>query len=260
MCKICEAKSVEVFKATILNKYSVRYYQCPACGFVETEKPYWLEEAYKRPINKTDVGILERNYQLRNIVATLLYFYFDIHKPMLDYAGGYGIYTRIMRDLGFDYYWSDPYTINLFAEGFEFTDKKKIEVITTFETFEHLENPVEEFSKIVSISKNIIATTQILPSPVPHPTEWWYYGLEHGQHISLYTKKSLEILAKKFGLQYYSNNINLHIFTTKEISHTALKFLFRFQHRGIFRYVAKQLHSKTVSDMQYIIQTMKEHA
>ncbi len=39
--------------------------------------------------------------------------------PFLDYAGGYGVFTRLMRDIGFDFYWHDPYTQNLFANGFE---------------------------------------------------------------------------------------------------------------------------------------------
>ncbi|MBW7888005.1 MAG: class I SAM-dependent methyltransferase [Bacteroidetes bacterium] len=240
-----------------MNKYTIHYYQCPHCGFVETEAPYWLKEAYERPINKTDVGILERNIQLRDIVASILFFYFDHTKPMLDYAGGYGIFTRLMRDLGFEFLWSDPYTKNLFADGFEFKTGVLLEALTTFETFEHFENPVEEFSKMLSLSKNIIATTQLISTPAPPADLWWYYGLEHGQHISFYTKKSFEILAEKFQLNYHTNGINIHIFTSKVISPRLLRLIFRYHHRGIFRYVRKRLTSKTVSDMEYIIQSLK---
>jgi hypothetical protein len=44
-----------------------------------------------------------------------------------------------MRDIGFDYFWQDKYTENLFAQGFENTKIKngQIELLTCFEAFEH---------------------------------------------------------------------------------------------------------------------------
>ena len=56
-----------------------------------------------------------------------------------NYAGGYGIFTRMMRDIGFDFYWLDKYADNLLTNGFEYNKKihKKIEAITSFESFEH---------------------------------------------------------------------------------------------------------------------------
>ena len=53
-CKICSSNTSEVFTKEILGKYLVKYYQCNFCEFLQTEKPFWLEESYKNPINISD--------------------------------------------------------------------------------------------------------------------------------------------------------------------------------------------------------------
>ena len=112
--------------------------------------------------------------------------------PFLDYAGGYGVFTRLMRDIGFDFYWHDPYTQNLFANGFEddLKSNSKFELLTAFEVFEHLVNPKEELEKMLRFSDTIVFSTELMPQEIPDPEEWWYYGFNHGQHISFYTRKN----------------------------------------------------------------------
>jgi hypothetical protein len=87
-CKICGNKAVEKFKAKILNKYEVKYFCCQNCGFLSTEEPYWLDEAYKSPINISDTGYLQRNINLSKKVVILLSLFFDKKRKFLDYAGG----------------------------------------------------------------------------------------------------------------------------------------------------------------------------
>ena len=43
-----------------MDKYDVKYFLCGNCGFVFTEEPYWLNEAYKSAINISDTGIVTR--------------------------------------------------------------------------------------------------------------------------------------------------------------------------------------------------------
>jgi len=228
-CKICNNSSTKVFDAKIMNKYQIDYFYCSNCGFLQTEEPYWLDEAYKDPITLADSGYLQRNIYLSKVVTTLLILFFDYKKKFLDYGGGYGVFVKLMRDAGFDFYWDDKYTQNLFARGFEYNDKIKddIEAITCFECFEHFVNPIEEIEKMFSISKNIIFTTQLLPNPIPTPNQWWYYSLEYGQHISFYSSKTLHFIARKYNFRYISYR-NLHIFTNKKINSflliPALKF------------------------------------
>jgi len=104
-------------KATILNKYDVAYYICPNCGFIQTENPYWLEESYSKAIATADTGIMSRN--LQNAPDLLFFMRFINGANFLDFGGGHGILTRIMRDYGYNFYHYDKYAENLFANGFE---------------------------------------------------------------------------------------------------------------------------------------------
>ena len=91
-------------------------------------------------------------------------------------------------------------------------------LITAFELFEHLPNPMEEIQEMFSYSDSILFSTELVPPNIPKPGEWWYYALESGQHISFYTTKSLSLIAKKFGRNYYSNGKSLHMITNKNLS------------------------------------------
>ncbi len=119
ICKICNQKAKQIFTAHVLNKYDISYFYCEHCGFLQTEEPYWLDEAYKDSINISDTGYIQRNILLSEKLTVLLSLFFDKNGKFLDYAGGYGVFVRMMRDVGFDFYWDDKYTTNLFARGFE---------------------------------------------------------------------------------------------------------------------------------------------
>ena len=60
-CKVCGTLNQACFGGKILGKYDIKYYHCSNCGFVQTEEPYWLDEAYSRSINVSDVGYMMRN-------------------------------------------------------------------------------------------------------------------------------------------------------------------------------------------------------
>lgn len=244
-CKVCSSKTVLFRKAIILDKYNIDYFKCDNCGFVQTEEPYWLEEAYRNPINASDTGIIARNISLANATATIIYFIFDKDASFLDYAGGYGLLTRMMRDIGFNFYWDDPYTKNLFAKGFEYNYSDAIELITSFESFEHFVDPLQEIEKMLAISKNILFTTDLLPDP--EDKDWWYYGFEHGQHISFYSRKSLSCIADHFGLHLCSSG-NVHLFSEKKISQSVYSSLLKVNNLGLNILIRGLMKSKTISD------------
>src|SRR5476651_2675365 len=120
--KITGGNATFLFEAKVLNKYTVKYYRCDETGFIQTEEPYWLDEAYSSAITKLDIGLPYRNINLSNSITELLVKNFDYKGIFLDYAGGYGLFTRLMRDKGFNFYNTDKYCANLFAEYFDLTD------------------------------------------------------------------------------------------------------------------------------------------
>src|SRR4051812_25338220 len=99
-CRVCGFDCHHQFSRTILNRYSCAYFTCPNCGFIQTEEPYWLDEAYKSAIATADTGLVFRNLYLSKVVCALLFFLFPRDGRYVDVAGGYGMLTRLMRDIG----------------------------------------------------------------------------------------------------------------------------------------------------------------
>ncbi|MXV50010.1 methyltransferase domain-containing protein [Pedobacter sp. HMF7647] len=213
-----------LFETTVLNKYVVRYYQCVETGFIQTEEPYWLGEAYASAITDLDVGLVWRNLSLANNLTKFLYRNFNSKGVFLDYAGGYGLFTRLMRDRGFNFYTTDKYCDNLFAKHFDLADVKGTEqftALTAFEVLEHLVDPIGFMREIVDFSNNIIFTTELIPEkPIDSCDDWWYFSPQTGQHVAFYTQESLRVLGNMFGLYYYTDSeslknygLNLHLFS-----------------------------------------------
>jgi hypothetical protein len=125
----------------------------------------------------------------------------------------------MMRDYGFNFYHYDKYCSNILSQGFNADTSLQIryELLTAFEVFEHLVNPHKEIEKMLGLSQNILFTTELIPPSNPKPEDWWYYGLEHGQHISFYARRTLEFIARKHNLHFYSANA-LHLLSKKKIN------------------------------------------
>lgn len=185
-CLICGRTANYIFTKKILNKYKVKYYKCNKCNFIQTEKPYWLKEAYSNPIIDSDTGILSRNIMLSKITALIFLFFAEKESKVLDYAGGYGILTRLLRDIGINCFWLDKYSENVFAKNFEFSKKEQYDVITAFEFLEHAENPIKKVKRIFKIYKPklfIFSTTIHNGNPSKN---WWYFAPQGGQHVSFF--------------------------------------------------------------------------
>jgi hypothetical protein len=217
-CKICNHRTKEIFRKIVLQKYDVGYHQCENCGFIQTDKPFWLAEAYENAITSLDLGLIQRNINLKEEVSLLIDVCFKESQFFLDYAGGYGMFTRMMRDKGFNFFHHDDYCENLFSKHFELKDNiiEKYDLVTAFEVLEHLENPLDEIKKIFNLGIHFIFTTEIIPENFNQ--NWMYISQETGQHIAFYTKKSLEIVAELNGFNYYCKNNFIHIFTKKALT------------------------------------------
>ncbi|MDD3329749.1 MAG: class I SAM-dependent methyltransferase [Bacteroidales bacterium] len=228
-CRICSHPIKTVFQANILHKYDISYFKCENCGFIQTEEPFWLAEAYTTSINITDTGLIQRNVYCAKLTSSIIKAFFRVNATYVDMAGGYGLFVRIMRDKGFNFLWNDLYTENIFARGFDFhsTQNKTIELITAFEAFEHFQNPLQELESMYVISRNIFFSTLLIPTDIPDKN-WWYYAFEHGQHISFYSKQTLNYLAEKFNMYLYSNNKDFHLLTEKKLPHALCNLLFNY--------------------------------
>ena len=150
-CRVCNAQANHFARAKILSKYEIEYFRCCDCQFIQTEEPYWIEEAYNHAIIRSDVGLVSRNLKLARITSRVLNVLFPKAKSCIDYGGGFGLLTRLMRDLGHNFSHYDPMAENLFAQGFQASDKDRFDLLTAFEVWEHLAEPIEQILSLIHI-------------------------------------------------------------------------------------------------------------
>jgi hypothetical protein len=267
--KITGGETELLFTGKILNKYDVKYHRCVETGFIQTEEPFWLEEAYSSAITKLDVGLASRNEILRETIIPIINKHFDTNAKFLDYAGGYGLFTRIMRDKGYDFYHADVYCKNIFAEFFDLVDlptNTKFELVTAFEVFEHLSDPIAELEIIGKLADNILFSTVLQPkTSLKSFEDWWYFIPETGQHIALYTEESLAYLAEKFGYRFYTDGLGVHLFTRAQLLSNPFKkkqlpYLIATMKRKVDRYFRRQNPPRETllqKDWQLVKDTLK---
>lgn len=260
--KITGGDSTLLFTAKILNKYDVKFYRCNDTGFIQSEEPYWLDEAYSSAITKLDVGLPYRNILLSDVISKILIKDFDYKGTFLDYAGGYGLFTRLMRDKGFNFYNTDKFCGNLFAEYFDLKDlppNTAFELTTAFEVFEHLVNPVSNIKEMLAFSNNLVFSTELQPEKITSVNDWPYFSTETGQHIAFYNEVSLKAIADQLGYRFYTDGKFLHLFTKTNFDHNPLapvrdSFLLRKAKKYIMKADRKagMPESLLMTDWQYI--------
>jgi hypothetical protein len=241
ICRICSGDTERLFTKKVLGKYGVQYFRCKNCQFTQTEDPYWLDEAYNSAITALDLGLAYRNLYLSPIVQSIIGRYLNRSGKFLDFGGGYGLFVRLMRDAGFDYYRQDKYCQNLFAANFDVEDIKKysgFEAVSAFEVFEHLVDPITGIEEMLKFSRNIIFSTDLAPSG--DLSNWDYLVPEVGQHVSLYSHRSLQVLADKFKLHLCSNGRNVHFLSEKKFNDSWFRFavhprIAKFYARNVLR-------------------------
>lgn len=215
------------FSAKILGKYDAVYFRCVSCGFIQTEAPHWLPESYASAINEIDLGPVNRAITTSKLIEGLVLSSFDKSAKFVDYGAGYGVLVRLMRDRGFDFYWHDLYCENLFAKHFVAKLGEKFELLTAFEVFEHLVDPLAEIKSMLGYSDNILFSTLLVPPGAKTADDWWYFAPEHGQHVAFYTVDALEFVAKVYDLHLSTDGIGMHLLSRKPISNRRFGFFAR---------------------------------
>lgn len=223
-CPICGEPADPAFTARVRNEHDARCLQCGSCGFLFVENPHWLEAAHREAINASDTGLVRRNLDAARRISSVILACLDRRGTFLDEAGGTGLFVRLMRDRGLDFRWRDPYATNVFARGFEVpSPDARYEAITWFECAEHVRDPIAAVGRLLAQTDVLVLSTLLLPSPAPAPDRWWYYGWDHGQHVSFYTRGALEALARRSGARCLSDGRTMHLITRRPIHPLALR-------------------------------------
>ncbi|KAF0185750.1 MAG: type 11 methyltransferase [Nitrospirae bacterium] len=246
------------FTAHVLGKYPALYEVCETCGYLHAANPHWLDEAYTRAIAAADTGLVMRNIANACKLAGTLYWVLGERGAgrYLDAAGGYGMLTRLMRDIGFDFYWSDKYCDNLLAPGFEYCQALGVcRAVTALEVMEHLTDPAAFIEETLAFSgaQVLIFTTELYEGRPPQPDDWWYYAFAAGQHIGFFQRRTFEILGARFDLQFTSAN-GIHVLSRTAINKRLLSAVTgRWVSRIAPWWIRRRLGSKTMDDHQLML-------
>jgi hypothetical protein len=189
-----------MFKGRLMDSYQVTYWSCSNCGLLQTDPPYWLNEAYSSALSDLDTGAVERNLLYARVTSAVCGLMgIGPEQPCLDFGGGYGLFTRVMRDLGYDFRWFDVHGPNLFARGFEGKPEGNYTMVTAFELFEHLAEPDAILTALFQSSPQVVlASTLLYTKPDP---SWWYLVPETGQHVCFFSDKTMRFLGARFGYE-----------------------------------------------------------
>ncbi len=194
--------------------WSVDYFRCRSCGFLFSDfLDDWSQDRLKHEIYNEDYLRFDPEFagERPERTAGMLEQLFGAHKTsrILDYGGGDGALTRRLRARGF----TDVHSLDPF-HGDAAPVTGRFDVMVCVEVFEHLTRPDAALAASRTLLKPegvLIFSTQLQPYDIGQcGTSWWYLAPRNG-HVSLHSRRSLEILARRHGLSFGSFNPNLHM-------------------------------------------------
>jgi 2-polyprenyl-6-hydroxyphenyl methylase/3-demethylubiquinone-9 3-methyltransferase len=226
-CKICDGASalygvVDFHKScnrTIdvpVAGVPVYYRRCPSCGFLFTDAfDDWSEQQFKTHIYNDGYHAFDPDYEIKRPsnnarrVAEL----WDKHKAgmrVLDFGGGNDVFCAALRAAGFPVAISYDPMVPEHANAPE----GKFDLVTCFETLEHLPDPMAGIARIaeyVAEPGAVFYSTLTQPADFDHRgLSWWYVGPRNG-HISIFTKQALQEAWARYGFKNASLNDDIHM-------------------------------------------------
>jgi hypothetical protein len=238
-CRLCHGKLLSLFNLKVLGKHHVHYYKCVNCLSMQTEQPYWLEEAYSDSnLSNTDTGAVQRT--LHNLAACYgLVRLFKVQN-VIDVGGSDGLLCRMLRDYDINCYVKDKYATPTYAQGFVEEDFKIPDLVISFEVLEHFSNPYEDLDALFSYNPKIILLSTVIYAN--QREDWGYLSPESGQHVFFYSQHAFEMIAKKYGYSpIFRGNYILFVKDASRFRKIAAKLLLKDKNiRLIKSYLAYQ--------------------
>jgi hypothetical protein len=230
-CPVCQGRSVP-FDVVDLNTscgevdgkrlplagVPVYYFLCDSCNFCHApQMAAWsLEEFAQRVYNdeyvRVDPDYLEVRPSLN--AAALMQLFGGAAPPLrhLDYGGGHGLLSDMLRDSGWDSRSHDPFV----DRDVPVRSLGKFDLVTAYEVFEHVPDVralAADLASVMADDAVVLFTTLVSDGNVHRGKrlEWWYAAPRNG-HISLFSRESLGRLGAIEGLQFGSSSPDNHVY------------------------------------------------
>jgi len=196
----------------------VQYLLCRACGFAfAPEFAAWTPADFAREIYNEGYGAVDPDHaevRPRASADSLLGTFPGGARPArhLDYGGGAGRLSELLRAAGWDSTSWDPF----FTGGTQQAPAGTYPLITCFEVFEHVPDVRGLAARLdgllapdgLILASTLVSDGQMAPG---RPLTWWYASPRNG-HVSLHSARSLGVLAARQGWKTASASPDIHFF------------------------------------------------
>ena len=197
----------------------VFYYRCSNCGFTFTDYlDDWTDDQFIREIYNDEYHRIDDEYRTArpnfNFGRFCRNFTMYTNQSLLDYGGGSGVFSDCVKNSGC----SEAHTFDPYANN-SATLRADYDFVISFEVMEHCVDPLKSFENMFGYLKPtglaVISTLCIFEAQVRDKTEALArlsYLTPRVGHVSIYSFKSLDLIAQKNGLVRHSLDIGYHIF------------------------------------------------
>jgi hypothetical protein len=215
-CPICKTDVITNGKVRFNDTKIVTFYKCHSCAYIFC--PEMFEWDLGKEVYNENYGIYDpefkndkRNVRNSKFVDKLLNkLKFKVRH--LDYGGGTGRMSRILRKKGWDSTSYDMYHNN------QERPEGKFNFITCIEVIEHAKDPFELMKDLTSFLSDdgmILLTTLLANKDTPIN---WSYIAPRGGHISILSDLSIRMVANTVNLKYFPMKDDCHVFAF-EVEH-----------------------------------------
>jgi hypothetical protein len=196
-----------------LSGIPIYYSRCADCGFLfAAEMHGWTREQFLERVYNDDYILCDPDYvetRPRANADFLLHYFKDGGFTHLDYGGGNGQLSRRLTEAGWSSVSYDPLIDAQRPAG-------PFDLVTSFEVFEHVPDVQQLMSDIDALTgdSSVVLFSTSISDNVVNPAArltWDYAGPRNG-HISLFSRSSLQVLAKRYGYAFGSFNDQIHCF------------------------------------------------
>ena len=197
-CRICKSPCVKKWDMKVRDRFEGPLYQCKGCDSLQFGGLDWLKDAYYGDYSiRFDEGRMLRNMVVYKLVRRLTKSFFDKDDILLlDYGSGEGVLCDLLKRSNKTKYIVGNYDPQV--KRFSELPRGKFDIVMCIEVLEHLKDVYEFYKNIKrALSTNgILICSTDLYQPNKHDKTWPYLSTEIGQHITFWTKKSIQYLKR----------------------------------------------------------------
>ena len=213
MNRPCEITPNQKFK---LSGVPIYYRRCAACGFLFTDAfDDWSIDQFKAHIYNDGYLEFDPAYETKRPTdnAGVVSRFWAPHRAnmrVLDFGGGNDVFAAALRADGY----AEVVTYDPMVPQYAGRPNGKFDLVTCFETLEHVPDPLTSIGKIVECLAEpgaVFYSTLMQPDDFDKQgMAWWYVGPRNG-HISIFTRQALALAWAHYGYKSVPVSAGSHL-------------------------------------------------